>query len=82
MNTVPWFSLVALAAVETESYAGDSAGRADEGDRVDVLYDPADPARARIAAPAAIEIGTAALSGRGRRAVRALRPARADRQLT
>lgn len=48
--------------VETESYAGDSAGGAEEGDRVDVLYDPVDPARARIAAPAAMEIGTAALS--------------------
>jgi hypothetical protein len=48
--------------VETESYAGDSAGGAEEGDRVDVLYDPADPARARVAAPAAMEIGTAALS--------------------
>jgi hypothetical protein len=48
--------------VETESYAGYSAGAAEEGDRVDVLYDPAAPARARVAAPAGMEVGTLALS--------------------
>jgi hypothetical protein len=56
------FALDDGRVVETESYAGDSAGGAGEGDRVDVLYDPNDPTRARVSSPAAMEIGVWALS--------------------